>query len=177
MTTKYFRDALLHWAFRLGILLKGLDGVVEIIGGSLFLCFSRGQLADFIGRVTRGELLEDPDDLIANSLRHAFDHLSTSSKVFVAVYLLGHGVVKLLLVVGLWRRKQWVYPFACVMLIGFIGYQTWRMFRHFSAGLCIFTFLDGIILALIWNEYRINFRTKNPGANDPIQAKQPAAGK
>jgi uncharacterized membrane protein len=106
---KSFRKKLLHWSFTVGIVFKGLDGLVEVIGGLLFLFFIKDAMTDFVYRITRSELLEDPDDLVANSLRHAFDHLSTGSRIFVAVYLMGHGLVKLLLVVGLLRGKRWVF--------------------------------------------------------------------
>lgn len=151
---KHFGKNPLHWLFTLGIVFKGLDGLIELAGGFFFLFFTTSAMTGFVFHITRSELLEDPDDLIANSLRHAFDQLSAGSKIFVAAYLLGHGVIKLVLVMGLLLGKRWVFPVACVVLLGFIGYQVYRLCGHFSIGLTLFTGLDAIIIALVWHEYR-----------------------
>jgi uncharacterized membrane protein len=144
----------LHRLFQIGIVLKGLDGLSETVGGMLFLFISGQALRRFTFLLTRPELLEDPDDLIANSLRHAFAHLSNGRKLFVGAYLLGHGIIKLLLVIGLLRDKLWVFPVAIVTLLGFIGYQVFRITSHFSLGLAALTVLDALIVALVWHEWR-----------------------
>jgi len=154
MATKRFRKTLLHWLFRIGIVFKGLDGLAELVGGFLFIFFSRDAMSDFVDRYTRPLLQWDPDNVIAHSLRHSFDQMSTGGKIFVAIYLLGHGAIKLLLVVGLLREKRWVFPVAIVLLLGFIGFQIYRLCGHFSIGLVVFTVLDAVIVALVWNEYR-----------------------
>ena len=154
MTIHHSKDKLLHWCFRVAILFKGLDGLFELIGGLLFLFASQPAMTNWVFRVTQSELIEDPDDLLAGSLRHAFAHFSTGSKIFVAVYLLGHGVVKLLLVVGLWLEKHWVFPVSALALLGFIAYQLFKLAHHFSVGLTSLTVLDAVVLGLIWREYR-----------------------
>ena len=154
MAIKYFRKTLLHWLFRIGIAFKGLDGLMELVGGFLFVFFSRDAMSDFVERNTRPVLQWDPDNLIAHSLRHAFDQMSAGGKVFVAIYLLGHGAVKMLVVVGLLREKRWIFPVAVVVLLAFIGFQIYRLCEHFSIGLVVFTVLDAVIVALVWNEYR-----------------------
>jgi uncharacterized membrane protein len=154
MVAKQFRKTFLHWLFRIGIVFKGLDGLAELVGGFLFVFFSRDAMSDFVERNTRPVLQWDPDNLIAHSLRHSFDQMSTSGKIFVAIYLLGHGAIKLMLMVGLLREKRWVFPVAIVLLLGFIGFQVYRLCGHFSAGLLVFTVLDAVIVALVWNEYR-----------------------
>jgi uncharacterized membrane protein len=89
--------------------------------------------------------------------------LSADTRFFVAAYLLGHGLIKILLVAGLWRGKRWVYPVACLVLTAFIGYQVYRLSHHFSTGLCVFTLLDAIIVALIWHEYQSKGRQLRAG--------------
>ena len=154
MAIKQLRKTLLHWLFRIGIIFKGLDGLMELVGGFLFLFFSPDAMSDFVDRNTRPVLEWDPDNLVAHSLRHSFGQMSTGGKMFVAMYLLGHGAIKLLMVVGLLREKRWVFPVAIVVLLGFIGFQIYRMCGHFSIGLVVFTVLDAVIAALVWNEYR-----------------------
>lgn len=158
-----FAEKVLHRSFQIGILFKGIDGLVETLSGILFVFISSGEITRFVYSLTRGELLEDPDDLIANSLRRAFAHLSTGSKLFVGAYLLGHGVIKLVLVAGLWRKKLWVFPIATIVLGGFVGYQVYRLTRQPSIGLFLLTVLDTIIGTLVWHEYR-SLRKRGPRA-------------
>jgi uncharacterized membrane protein len=139
--------------FKIGVLLKGVDGVLETIGGAVFLFMGREFLKGIVMALTRPELLEDPDDWIANSLRHAFNHLSASGKLFGSIYLLVHGAVKIFLVVALLRGKLWSFPTAAAALIVFMGYQLYRISVHFSWILVGLTVLDSIIVALIWHEY------------------------
>jgi uncharacterized membrane protein len=146
---------ILHRSYQIGILVKGIDGLLETIGGFLFLFVSQRALAGFVDWLTGSELLEDPDDWVANSLRNAFDHLSTNNQAFVAAYLLAHGVIKLLLVGGLWWGRRWVFPVAGIVLLAFIGYQAYRLTHHFSLGLCLFTLMDTVVFTLIWREYRL----------------------
>jgi len=154
MATKQFRKTLLHWLFRIGIVFKGLDGLTELVGGFLFVFFSSDAMSDFVDRNTRGVLQWDPDNLLAHSLRHSFDQMSSGGKIFVAIYLLGHGAIKVLMVAGLLRDKRWVFPVALVVLLGFIGFQIYHLCGHFSIGLVVFTLLDAVIAALVWIEYR-----------------------
>jgi uncharacterized membrane protein len=148
-----FTDRLWHRAFCAAIVFKGLDGVLELISGILFLCVPFPDLAELFFRVGRSAWMQDPDDFIARSLRHGFDHLSAANKIFAGVYLLGHGVVKLMLVVGLWRNQRWVFPVATLTIAAFIIYQTVRLVHHFSATLVVLMVLDVAVLGLIWREY------------------------
>ena len=154
MERRCFRDNILHWAFRFAILLKGIDGLLELTSGILFLCFKPQSLTHFIYRITESEIIEDPSDAVAHSLRHAFDHLSATSKVFVTFYLLGHGLVKVLLVAGLWRDKHWVFPVAMLAVLGFVIYQLVRLSHHFSPLLLTLAMVDVAVLGLIYREYR-----------------------
>jgi uncharacterized membrane protein len=74
--------------------------------------------------------------------------MSSGGKLFVSIYLLGHGVIKMLMVLGLLREKRWVFPVAIIVLLGFIGFQIYYLCGHFSIGLVIFTLLDAVIAAL-----------------------------
>lgn len=148
------RRQLSHRLFLIGTWLKGLDGVLELIGGVLFLLMSKSNLNHIVVSLTQHELTEDPHDLIANMLRHAVSHLSHNTKIFGSIYLLAHGMIKIFLVAGLLQNKYFVYPIALVVLSGFIVYQSYRLIIGFTLFLCLLTILDFIIVLLIWNEFR-----------------------
>jgi len=144
----------LHRLYFISVLIKGVDGFLETLGGFLFLMMSRATLKGLIIGLTQHELLEDPDDWIANSLRQAFGHLSRGEKLFGGIYLLTHGLIKVLLVVGLLRDKLWAFPTSLAFLGMFIGYQVYRLCSHFSLGLLLLTVFDVGVVFLIWREYK-----------------------
>lgn len=104
--------------------------------------------------VTREEFAEDPHDLVANLLLHTVQHLSIGAQKFAAIYLLGHGVVKLWLIVGLLRQRLWYYPVSMIVFGLFIAYQLYRYTFTYSVWLLLVTVLDIVIIALTWHEYR-----------------------
>lgn len=76
--------------------------------------------------MTQDELVEDPHDFVASYLVDWAEHFSMGTKSFYAYYLLSHGAVKLLLVVGLMKEKSWAYPVSLAVMALFIIYQLYR---------------------------------------------------
>ncbi len=145
------RGDLLDRAFAVGITLKGLDGVLEVIGGVLLLVVSPATIDRLTKALTEHELSEDPHDFLATHLLHASSGLTGSALRFGAAYLLSHGVVKIVLVAALLRNKLWAYPWMIAFLVAFIAYQVYRMTFAPSIGLVAFTVFD---MAIVWLTYR-----------------------
>ena len=144
----------LHRLFGLGVALKGLDGVLEVLGGLMFLILGPANLNAVVLFLTAHEISEDPGDLIANALRHSVRHLSPDTTLFAAAYLTGHGLAKMLLAGGLLRGKLWAYPTALWFLAAFVGYQMYRFALGHSLALLALTVVDMVVMWLIWREYR-----------------------
>ncbi|MEO9079362.1 MAG: DUF2127 domain-containing protein [Rhodanobacter sp.] len=144
---------LYHRAFDVGIVLKGLDGLVELVSGGILLLTARPALLGIAHWLTRQELIEDPDDFFANHLLLLTQKLSIGSWHFAGAYLLGHGLVKLGLVLALWRGARWAYPTAMAFLSAFIVYQCYRWLHHASLFLALLTLLDAVIVLLIGIEW------------------------
>lgn len=160
MNTDPQHQKIVHRFFLISILVKGIDGLLETVGGVLFLLVSRTALNKLILTLTQHELMEDPDDWIATALRHGFSRLSAGEKLFGGVYLLTHGLIKLFLVIGLWRDKLWAFPLSLAFLGAFIGYQAYRLSLHFSVTLLLLSLLDLGVVLLVWREYRyVSHRT------------------
>jgi uncharacterized membrane protein len=149
-------------AFAVGIIGKGLNGAAELLGGLLLLILTPDQIQHVAVSWTRGELSEDPHDFIATHLLHTTDGLTGSAVLFGAVYLLAHGVVKIVLVTALLLNKLWAYPWMIVVLLLFIGYQLYRIVLNPTAGLIGLTIFDIVIVALTWREYRQQRRDHHP---------------
>jgi uncharacterized membrane protein len=141
--------------FKIGLVLKGLDGILEIAGGVLLLAVSPRTIGNITRALTAHELSEDPHDLIARHLLHTAGHLTTSATLFGAIYLLSHGVAKVVLVALVLRDKLWAYPWLIALLLAFIGYQLYRITAvHFSVGITALTAFDLVLVWLTWREYR-----------------------
>ena len=140
--------------FRISVLLKGLDALLEIAGGIALLAITPGTIVRMVGLLTQDEIREDRRDLVANFLRHAASRFSPSGEHFMAIYLLGHGVVKMFVVVALLRNKLWGYPLSIAVFGGFIAYQIYRFTLTGGLGLIALTVFDLIVVWLIWLEYR-----------------------
>jgi uncharacterized membrane protein len=58
-------DWAIHRIFEIGIILKGLHSLLEILGGLVLLVVSTETIVRFAEILTRSELIEDPHDPIA----------------------------------------------------------------------------------------------------------------
>ncbi|MGH9511118.1 MAG: DUF2127 domain-containing protein [Terriglobales bacterium] len=106
--------------FRISVLLKGLDALVEIAGGIALWAIKPSLIVRLTAVLTQDEIIEDPNDFVASYLRHAAARLSISGEHFLAIYLLAHGAVKMFAVVALLRNKLWGYPLSLAVFGGFI---------------------------------------------------------
>jgi len=57
------------------------------------------------------------------------------------------------------KEILWIYPYALVVLIGFLVYQVYLAVLNPTIGTILFCVLDIIIIALVWDEWR---RLKHP---------------
>ena len=146
--------AALHATFELGVILKGLDGVLEVVGAALLFIVKPAQIHRAVVLLTQHELSEDPNDLVAGYLLRAAEQLSLSGQMFAALYLLSHGVVKIALVWALLKSKLWAYPAAILVFTAFGAYQIYRFVNSHSVAMVVLTVFDVVVIALTWAEYR-----------------------
>lgn len=144
--------------FRLSVLLKGLDALLEIAGAIALWLVRPAFVASAVRFLTQDEIAEDPHDLVANALRHAAARFSLSSEHFMALYLLAHGLIKIAMVAALLRNRLWAYPVAIAVFSGFIAYQLYRFTLTGGLGLVFLSLFDLFLIALIWLEYRAQSR-------------------
>ena len=143
-----------HGLFEFGIFIKGFNGIWETISGILFLFWSKTALTRFFYLLARGELLEDPKDLVIGYLAHILQNLSSDVKVFAALYILGHGVLNIFLAVQLYRNKLWAYLATVWLMLIFVAYQIYRVSLHHSWPLLFLTLFDLGFIVITLHEYR-----------------------
>lgn len=162
----YHPSTLLDKFFEGGVIIKGVSGALEFIGGLLLFFVNPGVIHDFLVVVTQKELIEDPNDKIANFLLQSTQNLGTAHRGFLIAYLWIHAGVKLVAVFGLLRNQLWAYPFSLITLGLLMLYQVYSIvFVEPSIGLILLTIFDIAVLWLIWREYE-KVRSK------PADAKQ-----
>jgi len=144
----------LHLAFQISLVLKGLFALGQIIGGIVAFFVSKEFLLRTVTVLTEDELSDDPHDLVANYLLKAAQNFSFSTQLFVAIYLLSHGALKLWLIVGLLRKKLWYYPLAIGVFVLFIVYQLVHYSFTYSVWWLLITAVDIIVIGLTWHEYK-----------------------
>ena len=147
------RRALDRW-FDAGVLFKGAEGLLEMLSGA-WLLFDPAILSNVVFRLTAKELLHDPEDRIAGTLRELAEHVGTGRHTFAVVYLIAHGLVKVVLAAGLLRNRPWAYPFALCALVAFAAYQLYRFTHTHSPMLPVLSALDLAIAWLVWREGRM----------------------
>lgn len=143
----------LDWTFEIFLILKGLDGLLEIAAGMVLLLTPSQTLSNWLDRLTAPELAEDPHDFLASYLLTAGEKFLSGSLLFAALYLLSHGIVKVVLVGAVLKDRLWAYPWMMAFLAVFIGYQAWLLIVHATPGLVALTAFDCVMLWLTWREY------------------------
>ena len=166
MTLKTFLDEKkIHLVFELSLWFKAIFAVSEIVAGAATWFVPQQLFLTLVLWVTRDEFAEDPHDLVANFILHTVQHLSVGTQKFAAIYLLGHGVVKLWLIIGLLRERLWYFPISIIVFGLFIAYQVYRYTFTHSVSLLLITALDILIIALTWHEYRYLRKERQTATN------------
>ena len=157
----YHPSSILDKVFEGGIILKGISGSLEFIGGALLFFVSPASIHDFIVFITQKELLNDPHDVIANLLLTSTQHLG-GSQTFLIIYLWIHATIKLIAVIGILKNQLWAYPFSLITLGVLMLYQIYHIvFVSPSIGMILLTVFDIFILWLILREYKIVRKTQS----------------
>jgi uncharacterized membrane protein len=144
---------LLDKAYEIGIIVKGIDGILELIGGLLVLTISPHTVTGITNFLTQDALQENPHNFIAVEIAKAGHHLASGHNVFAAAFLLTHGLVKVVLVTCLLLNKLWAYPWALVVLGLFLIYQIYLLITQPSFSMAFLSVLDVIIIWLIYREW------------------------
>ena len=148
------KEETLHELFDVGILLKGIHALVEVLGGIFAFLISPDFVLKVITRITQSELSEDPKDLFSNYVLNWARSFSPDTKQFFAAYLLFHGIINLVLVIGLFKEKIWAYYVSFFVLTIFVFYQIYRYIYHPSVFMIILTFFDLVVIWLVWKEFK-----------------------
>ena len=138
--------------FDIGAWFKGVEGAIEVLAGA-WVALDPAAIGTLLVRLAAKELLHDPHDRIASALRH-LAHALDGNVSFPAMYLIAHGLVKVLLAVGLLRDYKAAYPLAIVTLGALATYQLYRYTHTHAVMLPVLAAVDVGIAWLVWREGR-----------------------
>lgn len=141
-------------SFQASITLKGLDGLLEIIGGILVLVANQARVNSFVDVITRHSLARNPNAFIATHLLNGSRGIVGHAHYFIFFYLVSHGLAKVILVIALWLNRMWAYPGMILLLVAFILYQLYRMTFAPSWFLVLLTLFDAVVIWLTWAEFK-----------------------
>jgi len=144
---------LLKRSLRIGLIIKGVDGVLQLFGSTLLVGIKPRTLHRAVVLMTQRELSDDPKDVVAQFLLRSAHQLG-AAKTFGAWYLFSHGLIKLLLVTAVLRQALWAYPTIVGFLLIGVVYQLYRYSHGHSLWLVILSLCDALIAWLVWREYR-----------------------
>lgn len=140
-----------------GIIVKGIDGFIELAAGVLL--WVSPSLAHSLLMGVHNELLEGSahhvQQYVAQYIGRLDAQLAAAGLIFLIIFLISHGVIKLALVYALLKKIVQAYPVALVILGLFLVYQIYVFVREPTIGMALFSVLDAIIIGLVWREYKL----------------------
>lgn len=143
-----------HKLFDAVVILKGLNGLLELIGGTALLLIPTGAILEWVDYLTRNELSADPTDFFANALLHWAEHFAHGTQIFAAIYLLFHSIAKVSLATLLLMGRRIAYPVAIGFFTLFVLYAFYRLSHNWSWVLAALVAWDIITIVIIAREWR-----------------------
>ena len=131
----------IHQIFVVSVAAKGAHALIEIAGGLALYLFSADAIGRWVDHI-------DPNEWLAR-------HFDLGEQNFFAFYLLSHGLLKAVIVVGLLREKLWAYPASFAVFGAFIAYQLYRYSWTHDPALIALSIFDLFVIALAVHEYRL----------------------
>lgn len=149
------RWTLLDKFYEVGVILKGLDGLVEFLVGVLLLVAPGAPHRALSAVAAEAAESSAPIRQFIAAYVENLDHqLARAGLTFLVVFLIVHGLIKLALVYFLLRKIHRAYPYAIVALVALLGYQLYTLLTSPTIGMLALSLLDAVIIVLVYREYR-----------------------
>jgi uncharacterized membrane protein len=149
------KEKFLFGAFELVLILKIFNSIWQIILGFLII-FDKDLLGNVIGMASR-EILKGQHLFLAQHAYNILVRITPAAAIFIAIYFLAQGFLKIFLVTGLLKKILWVYPASIGVFFAFICYQMYKYVHSPSHPLLmlVLSCLDVITIFLVQHEYEV----------------------
>lgn len=141
--------------FKISLLLKGLTAIAETAGGIFVWFTSKVLLVTSFLNIFQSFLSDNPKDYISIFIVNSAEKLAVGSQYFFGSYLFLHGIVKIFLVVCLYKKKIWAYPTSIIIFTLLIFYEIYTLYLNHSFWTLSFILLDILVVLLTVHEYGI----------------------
>jgi len=144
--------------FKFGLVVKGVDSIFEVIGGIMLTMPTK--IARYLAVLSQHELYRH-HEVLSGRIDKLADTITVHAHIGAAIYLMVHGLSKLILILAIMKGKRWGYVGLIVVLSIFTGIEMWQgVFKHewVTGVLGIF---DLVVVLLILKEYRAKFGQTN----------------
>lgn len=135
----------MHRAFVITVAINGIIAFLDIAAGFFFVFKPRIDVYLETLTIYPG---------VISTLAELIIDMSGRVQMIGAFYFFSHGVVKLLLVWGLWQNRLWAYPVSVVFLSGFGLYQVYEISVMYSPIVTAFLLFNIVVIILVIKEYR-----------------------
>lgn len=140
--------------FRVGLIVKGVDSLFEVIGGALFLAPMK--LARYMAVLSQHEAFHH-HEVLAGRIDKLADTITLHTHVGEAIYLLIHGLAKVILIIAIFKGKRWGYVGFVGVLAFFMLIELTRAFTAREIVTGVLGLFDAFVVALIWKEYKARY--------------------
>lgn len=141
--------------FDIGLVIKGIDSLFEVVGGALLLSpLKVGGYVEILSQHSRR-------DFVSRFLEHLASGIKAAT-IATAIYLIVHGLAKLILIIAALKRKAWGYIALMIVLAVFSIAELSRYIQTLKIPLLIFALFDAALVLLIAHEYQVRHKYKAP---------------
>jgi uncharacterized membrane protein len=142
----------LHRAFTLWVLLKALGGLIQVLVAAALMAFRLDTLRRWLA--TEAGWVQARGLGWLDLTRAGGGGISPGTQRYAALYLVVHGLSKIILSICLLKNQRWAYPASMAALAAFVLFQSYQLFLGYAFGLALLTGYDTILIWLIWMEYQ-----------------------
>ena len=140
--------------FDIGMVIKGIDSVFEVIGGIILTMPTK--LARYILVFSQHEAFRHHKAL-AGKLDRLAENVTMHPSIGQAIYLMIHGLAKVILIIAITRNKRWGYTGFIGVLSLFASIEVIRAISAHEVVTGIFGVFDMFVVVLIYKEYKMRF--------------------
>ena len=144
-------ETIIYDGFLISVLLKGAISLAEVIVGVVIFFIPPASIV----AVAIFFLNYIPSGALQSTLMLEVAKYTTGAVMFVALYLLSRGLIKVVLIWALLANKLWAYPFSLIVLALFVVYQLYQISTEHSLIIIGITLFDLVVMFFIYREWRI----------------------
>ncbi len=145
--------------FKIGLAIKGIDSCFEVVGGVLLMMPMK--LARYFLVLSQHEVYHH-HQVLAGRIDHLADGVLEHASTGEALYLMVHGLAKVILIFAIYRHRRWGYLGLIGVLSLFALIEATRAIGAKELVTGILAAFDVLMVVLIAKEYRARFVDSEP---------------